>query len=267
MNDSSKREVIALTGISVRRGSATILDGIDWRVESGEHWVLMGANGSGKTSLLSVLAGYLTPSSGTLRVCGREYGAFPWQELRAMLGIVSASVKRMIQPGFLALEIVASGKGAVVNPWEEAAPEDVEKAAALMRDAGVDYLEKREWELLSQGERQRILICRALMADPKLLILDEPCNGLDPVSRMRFLEFVQTTARREGGPPVIFVTHHVEEIAPAFTHALLLRHGRVLASGAMGEVVTGASLSEAFGAPVKLTKSPSGRMRLDELAN
>jgi iron complex transport system ATP-binding protein len=264
MKGSGKREVIALKGLCVRRGSATILEDVNWRVFEGEHWVLMGANGSGKTSLLSVLAGYLTPSGGLLRVCGKEYGAFPWQELRAMLGVVSASVKRMIKPDFNALEIVASGKGAVLNPWEEAAKEDIERAGAIMSDAGVAYLATREWELLSQGERQRILICRALMADPKLLILDEPCTGLDPISRRKFLEFVQATATKAGGPPMIFVTHHVEEIAPVFTNALLLKHGRVLASGLVQDVITQERLSEAFGAPVKLTRSASGRMRLEE---
>jgi iron complex transport system ATP-binding protein len=264
MNSSPKREVIALTGLCVHRGSSDILQKINWRVFADENWVLMGANGSGKTSLLSVLAGYLTPSAGTVRVCGKEYGSFPWQELRAMLGIVSTSVKRMIQPGFRALEIVASGKGALLNPWEEAATEDIARAAAIMEDAGVTYLAKREWELLSQGERQRILICRALMADPKLLILDEPCNGLDPVSRRKFLDFVEATANRAGGPPMIFVTHHVEEIAPVFTNALLIKQGRVLASGRLGDVITQELLGVAFGAPVKLTKSSSGRMRLEE---
>jgi iron complex transport system ATP-binding protein len=262
MKSEEKSEVIALTGLCVHRGSADILKNVDWRVNAGENWVLMGANGSGKTSLLSVLAGYLTPSAGVVRVCGKEYGAFPWQELRAMLGIVSASVKRMIEPGFTALEIVASGKGAVVNPWEEAAEEDLRKARGLMVDSGVEYLENREWELLSQGERQRVLICRALMANPKLLILDEPCNGLDPVARMKFLDFVETTAKRAGGPPMVFVTHHVEEIAPIFRHALLLRQGRVLANGPIDEVITGTHLTEAFGAPVRLVKSPDGRMTL-----
>lgn len=262
MKSDDKSEVIALTGLCVHRGTSDILKDVNWRVNAGENWVLMGANGSGKTSLLSVLAGYLTPSAGIVRVCGKEYGAFPWQELRAMLGFVSASVKRMIEPGFSALEIVTSGKGALVNPWEEAALDDLHKARGLMADSGLDYLENRAWELLSQGERQRVLICRALMANPKLLILDEPCNGLDPVARMKFLDFVEVTAQRAGGPPMVFVTHHVEEIAPIFRHALLLRQGQVLASGPVDDVITGALLGEAFGAPVALSKSPDGRMSL-----
>jgi iron complex transport system ATP-binding protein len=259
-----REEVIALTGVCVRRGPATILDHIDWRVVQGENWLLMGANGSGKTSLLSVLAGYLTPSEGEVRVCGKTYGSFPWQELRAMLGIVSSSVKRMIKPEFTALEIVASGKGAVLNPWQEAEPQDAARAAELLARAGLEKLSSRGWELLSQGERQRVLICRAMMADPKLLILDEPCSGLDPVARRHFLDFVQNTATAAGGPPVVFVTHHVEEITPAFTHVLLLKQGRRLACGTIDEVLRENVLSEAFGAPVSLTKSPSGRWRLED---
>ena len=257
-------EVIGLSGVCVRRGEATILDHIDWRVMQGENWLLMGANGSGKTSLLSVLAGYLTPSEGEVRVCGKTYGEFPWQELRAMLGLVSSSVKRMIRPEFTALEIVASGKGAVVNPWETADPADILRAEKMLVSAGLEKLSSRTWELLSQGERQRILICRAMMADPKLLILDEPCSGLDPVARRHFLDFVQATATAAGGPPVVFVTHHVEEITPAFTHVLILKNGRALACGSIEEALREDYLSEAFGEPVRLSKSKSGRWRLED---
>jgi iron complex transport system ATP-binding protein len=261
---TSDGEIVAMEGLGVRRSDAVILEEVNWRVNAGENWLLMGANGSGKTSLLSVLAGYLTPSTGVLRVCGRQYGAFPWQELRAQLGIVSSSVKRMIQPGFTALEIVASGHGAIVNPWEEAPAEVTAKAAQLLDESGLAALHKRAWELLSQGERQRVLIARAMMADPKLLILDEPCSGLDPVSRRRFLDFVEGVAQKKDAPPLVLVTHHVEEITPSFGHVLLLKKGRVLASGKVEEVLTGAALSDAFGEKVALTRTPKGRWRLDE---
>jgi len=257
-------EVIDLRGLCVRRGKACILNHVDWSVRQGENWVLLGANGSGKTSLLSVLAGYLTPSEGTVGVCGKVYGEFPWQELRAMLGMVSSSVKRMIQPEFTAQEIVASGKGAVINPWLEAEPEDATCARQLLADASLSALSERPWELLSQGERQRVLICRALMADPKLLILDEPCSGLDPVARRHFLEFLHETAARPDGPPMVFVTHHVEEITPAFTHALVLKKGHVLACGPVEEIMRAELLSEAFGAPLGLERRPTGQWQLLE---
>jgi iron complex transport system ATP-binding protein len=262
MNENTDTgEVVNLSGVCVRRGGATILDGVDWRVGRGENWMLLGANGSGKTSLLSVLAGYLTPSAGVIRVCGRTYGNFPWQELRAMLGIVSSSVKRMVRAEFTALEIVGSGKGAIVNPWETAAPEDVARAKKLLADAGLEKLENRTWELLSQGERQRVLIMRAMMADPRLLILDEPCSGLDPVARKKFLGFVEDVAK-DGGVPVVLVTHHVEEITPSFTHVLVLKHGRVLKSGKIADVMKPEILSEAFGERVGLEHDSSGRWRL-----
>ncbi|MBN1403837.1 MAG: ABC transporter ATP-binding protein [Opitutales bacterium] len=255
-------EVINLQNLCVRRADATILDGVNWRVRRGENWVLMGANGSGKTSLLSVLAGYLTPSEGRVGVCGKVYGEFPWQELRSMLGLVSSSVKRMIQPCFTALEITASGKGAIVNPWETPAPEELRRAERLLRDAGLDALAGRAWELLSQGERQRVLICRALMAEPKLMILDEPCTGLDPVARLRFLDFVEQTATRSDGPPMVFVTHHVEEIVPSFTHILVLKNGKVLACGEIGQLMSAELMSEAFGAKLGLDKDAAGRWQL-----
>jgi iron complex transport system ATP-binding protein len=256
-------EVVHLENLSVRRGGTLIIDRLDWRIRRGEHWVLMGANGSGKTSLLSVLAGYLTPSEGLVRVCGHTYGEYPWQELRAKLGIVSSSVKRMMQPGFCALEIVASGDGAIVNPWEAFADAVLKRAGGLMRDAGIAEIAGRDWELLSQGERQRVLICRSLMADPHLLILDEPCSGLDPVARAHFLGFVETTASAPSAPPLVLVTHHVEEITPAFTHALILRKGRVVASGPIRDALNEATLSEAFDAPLRLNRDERGRYSLD----
>ncbi len=252
------QDVIDLQGLCVRRAGTLILEGVDWRVRRGENWVLLGANGSGKTSLLSVLAGYLTPSAGHVGVCGKVFGEYPWQELRARLGLVSSSVKRMIVPSFCALDIVASGKGAIVNPWEVPSEDDLECALQLLREAGLEALKERRWELLSQGERQRVLICRALMARPSLLILDEPCSGLDPVARLRFLEFVEQTASRAEAPPIVFVTHHVEEITPAFTHALVLRQGRVLAAGPLKEVLSSATLSQAFGETLQLHKDAKG---------
>jgi iron complex transport system ATP-binding protein len=170
----------------------------------------------------------------------------------------------MIQPGFTAQEIVASGKGAVINPWHEAAPADAAHTLDLLADADLSAIADRPWELLSQGERQRVLICRALMANPRLLILDEPCSGLDPVARRRFLEYLEQTAARPDDPPMVLVTHHVEEITPAFTHALVLKQGRVLASGPLDQVMRADLLSDAFGETLGLERSPTGRWRLVE---
>jgi iron complex transport system ATP-binding protein len=168
----------------------------------------------------------------------------------------------MIRPEFRALEIVASGKGAILNPWQEAGPKEIERAQGLLDEAGLGHLAGREWEILSQGERQRVMFLRALMARPALLILDEPCSGLDPVARERFLNFVEGAASAPGGPAMVFVTHHVEEITPSFDRLLLIKKGRVLASGAMESVLTEHNLGETFGEPVRLHREGS-RWRME----
>lgn len=242
----------------MRRGPATILHNINWQVQPGEHWVLLGANGSGKTSLLNCLAAYLIPSEGTISVCGKTFGSYNWQELRKQLGIVSNSLIQKVKGEELGLDLVASGRNAVINTWESPSREDQVAALELLRRAGVASLAERRWEVLSQGERQRLLICRALMADPALLILDEPCSGLDPVARVSFLHFVDQLATSPDGPSIILVTHHVEEITPAFTHALVIKDGSVLKSGQLTEVMNTETLSEAFNATVHLHQENTG---------
>ena len=255
-------DILRVQGLRVARGRDTILDGVDWRVERGQHWVILGANGSGKTSLLSALTAYLTPSAGTVEVLGATYGRTDWRELRRRVGLVSSSIRQMIGDDATALEIVASGRDAVLNPADRLRPAERRAAAATLRRVEATPLADRPWGVLSQGERQRVLIGRALTAAPPLLILDEPCAGLDPVARERFARFVDRLGRRRGGPSLVLVTHHVEEIAPVFTHALLLRGGRVLASGEKARVLTTARLSEAFGAPLRLRRDRAGGYHL-----
>ena len=244
------------------RGQDTILDGIDWRVERGQHWVILGANGSGKTSLLSALTAYLTPSAGTVEVLGATYGRSDWRELRRRVGLVSSSVRQMIGDDATALEVVASGRDAVLNASGHVKPTDRRRAGDLLRRVEAAALADRAWGVLSQGERQRVLIGRALLASPPLLILDEPCAGLDPVARERFVRFLDRLGRRRGGPALVLVTHHVEEIAPVFTHALLLRGGRVLVAGEKSRVLTTARLTETFGAPLRLRRDKGGNYSL-----
>ena len=247
--------ILDVRALRVVRGQQTILDNVSWRIESGQHWVILGANGSGKTSLLSALTAYLTPSSGEIEVLGASYGRTDWRELRRRVGLVSSSIAQLIGGEVTALEIVASGREAIVNPWARSSAPDRRRAAALLRRAEALPLAGRPWQVLSQGERQRVLIARALMADPPLLILDEPCAGLDPVARERFVAFLERLGRKRGGPALVLVTHHVEEITPVFTHALLLRRGAVLAAGTMETVLTSARLSEVFGAPMRLRRT------------
>jgi iron complex transport system ATP-binding protein len=254
------RPVIEIQGLRVER-DALILESIDWRVEPGQHWVILGANGSGKTSLLSVLTGYLAPTAGTLRVLGETYGRADWRELRTRIGLVSSSIRQLMPGHESALSAIASGRRAMIGMWGEVGETEIRRAREILAEIEADYLAERPWRFLSQGERQRVLIGRALMADPALLILDEPCAGLDPVAREHFLAFIERLLARPAAPTLVLVTHHVEEIVPGFSHVLALRAGRVLASGPRESVMTSARLSSAFDAPVQLTHS-GGRYSL-----
>lgn len=249
--------VLEVKGLRVERGSTAILRNVAWRIAPGEHWAILGANGSGKTSLLKTLAGFLPATAGTIEVLGQRYGASDWRDLRLKIGVVTSSFAAAIPPAEPALETVMSGKFAQLDLWHRVTPAEKNAANRLLTSLGINRLAKREWAYLSQGERQRVLIARALMARPQLLILDEPCAGLDPVAREKFLLFVDRLARRRAGrdaPALVLVTHHVEEITPAFTHALLLRAGRVLAAGSRQAVLTTENLSATFGARLTLRR-------------
>jgi iron complex transport system ATP-binding protein len=249
-------DILNVTGLCVSRGRTEILRCVDWRVRRGEHWVILGPNGCGKTSLLKSITGYLSPSSGSIALLGETYGETDWRDLRLKIGIVTSALQASIPPAETALETVVSGRYAQLDLWAHPTRAETAAAARLLRFVGGAHLARREWMHLSQGERQRILIARSLMARPRLLILDEPCAGLDPVAREEFLWFVEGVARRRGGPALVLVTHHAEEIMPAFTHALLLREGRVFDSGPRLRVVTTRGLSGAFGARISV-----GRVR------
>src|ERR1700723_1564170 len=222
--------VIEVNALRVEREDV-IVESIDWRVERGEHWAILGANGSGKTSLLRALTGYLPPTAGTIRVLGETYGRFDWRDLRKRIGLVSSSVHQMMEDNETALKAVVSGRYAQIGYWGEMRDKDLRAADAILRRIEARDLRDRPWRFLSQGERQRVLIGRALMASPRLMILDEPCAGLDPVAREHFLQFIQRIARVRGAPTMVLVTHHVEKVVPIFSHVLMLKSGRVRASG------------------------------------
>jgi iron complex transport system ATP-binding protein len=246
--------ILAVSNLTVRRGDALILDNINWTVAPGEHWVILGANGSGKTSLLSALTGYLTPSAGRVELLSKTYGAADWRELRRRAGLVSSSVRQRIPDSEPALETIVSGKFAMIQFWGDMAARDRRRGLRVLRQIECRHLADRPWLFLSQGERQRLLIGRALMAGPPLLILDEPCAGLDPAAREHFLQFLQRLGGGKNPPTLVLVTHHVEEIMPVFSHALILRRGRVLACGPMKSVLNSAALSRAFLAPIRLQR-------------
>src|SRR5437867_5797175 len=223
--------VLEVRNLEVRRGKTMILNRVSWRVEPGQHWVILGANGSGKTSLLSALTGYLTPSGGEIAVLGRRYGETDWRALRKRIGLVSSSVRQMMSGSEPALQTIISGKYAMIDFWGRVNRLDRARALRILKQIECDYLAERPWLYLSQGERQRVIIGRALMANPQVLILDEPCAGLDPVAREHFLQFLNRLGRRKNAPTLAPVTHHVEEIIPTFSHALPSEAGTVLANG------------------------------------
>jgi iron complex transport system ATP-binding protein len=246
--------IISIRGLRVVRGGTEILRGISWEVKAYENWVILGANGSGKTTLLSCVTGYVTPSSGSIEVLGNEYGHSDWRELRKEVGLVSSSIRHWIQDDQTALEVVASGRSAELNLWRSPAPDIQREASGYLRKVEALNLREWPWAYLSQGERQRVLIGRAMMAKYRILILDEPCAGLDPVARERFLEFVSRLAGNRKTPNLVFVTHHIEEILPCFRNALVLKQGEMLAQGPIGDVITPRTMSAAFGRRIGVRK-------------
>jgi iron complex transport system ATP-binding protein len=248
----NSKTILAVSELRVERGGTTILDGVSWRVERGQHWVILGANGSGKTSLLSALTGYLTPTAGEISLLGKSYGHADWRELRKHIGLVSSAVRQMMADDEPALETVASGKYAMIDFWGRLSRADKIHARWILRQIDCSPLAERPWRVLSQGERQRVLIGRALMARPRVLILDEPCAGLDPAAREHFLQFLQRLGRDRNAPTLVLVTHHVEEIMPVFSHVLILKNGRVLVANEKSNTLNSRNLSHAFNARMKL---------------
>ena len=248
-------EVIGVRGVSVVRSGNLLLDDVQWRVRDGERWVLLGPNGSGKTTLVSVAATYLWPSRGSVSVLGREVGTVDVRELRRRIGIVSASLEVRIPPQLSALDVVVAGATGAIAPWWDRPGRATRTQAVERLDlVGCGPLRDRRFELLSSGERQRVQIARALMLDPALLLLDEPAAGLDLGAREQLAVLLARLNADGGLAATVVVTHHVEEIAPGTTHALVLRSGRVVAAGPAAETVTGPVLIEAFGLPLRVER-------------
>lgn len=247
--------VVRIDSAVVRRGSARLLDDLSLNVGEGERWVVMGPNGAGKTTLLLVCAARLFPTHGSVEILGEELGAVDIAELRPRIGWASASLGADLPPQERVLDVVMTGAWAVTGRWREQYDEsDAARAGRLLTEWGIAGLADRTFGTLSEGERKRTLIARALMSDPELLLLDEPGAGLDLGGREDLVERLARLAADPCAPALILVTHHVEEIPGGFTHALLMRQGRAVAAGPLDEALTADTLSAAFGMPLALQR-------------
>jgi iron complex transport system ATP-binding protein len=244
--------VIHIENIHLYRNDKVILNELNWHVEKGQHWAILGLNGSGKTTLLKVINGYIWPNDGTVQVLGETYGQTYIPKLRARIGWVSNAMIENFNWQDNAIEIVLSGKFGALRLFEEVTDEEIDHAVQIMEHFHCAHLANKPFEQLSQGEKQRVQIARALMAEPEILILDEPCGGLDLIERENLLQTIEQIVGGENCPTLIYVTHHVEEILPCFTHVLLLKDGKDFAVGARDELLTESLLSTFFGCSVSV---------------
>jgi iron complex transport system ATP-binding protein len=245
--------VLELAGVTVRRGGSTLVDGVDWTVEEDERWVVLGPNGAGKTTLLQVASAQIHPTAGVAGILGEVLGTVDVFELRPRIGLTSAALAERIPREERVHDVVVSASYGVLGRWRERYDElDHERADDLLADIGARHLADRTFGTLSEGERKRVQIARALMTDPELLLLDEPAAGLDLGGREDLVTTLSALAMDEAAPATVLVSHHVEEIPPGFTHALLLRDGRVVAAGPLEQVLTEDVLSQTFGMRLRL---------------
>lgn len=246
--------VLECAGVTVRRGERLLLDDLSWAVDEDQRWVVLGPNGAGKTTLMRICAARMFPTLGTVRVLGEQLGQVDLAELRPLIGWASGELGMDFPEDESVRNAVMTGAYAVTGRWREQYDEvDRARADVLIAQWGMQALAERTFGTLSEGERKRTLIARALMSDPELLLLDEPGAGLDLGGREDLVERLTVLARDSAAPAQVLVTHHVEEIPPGFTHALLIRDGRVVAAGPIADTITGPLLSQAFGAPIEVT--------------
>jgi iron complex transport system ATP-binding protein len=249
---------VQLEAVAVVRDGNALLDDITWTVRAGERWALLGPNGSGKTTLLRVAGSALWPTRGTVDILGERLGTVDMRLLRQRIAVVSAAVTRALRPTLSALDVVLTGRHAALETWwNEYSDEDRAEADRLLHEAGFGgaAFDQRPFGLLSEGERQQVLLARALMGSPELVLMDEPAAGLDLGARERLIGRLAALAEDPSVPPLVLVTHHAEEIPPGVTHAALLQGGRMLVSGPIDEVFNSATVSECFGVPVTVNRS------------
>ena len=252
--------LVTLTDVTVQRGHHRALQGVTWAVHPGQRWVVLGGNGAGKTTLSQVVAGGVAVSAGAVTLLGEDLATADVDDLVPSVGLCSAAIADLLDADATVVDIVLAGAwGAVSRGGSWVDDSDDQRARRLLAGLGCGVLAQRPFGSLSEGERKRVQIARALMADPELLVLDEPAAGLDLGGREALLARLTRLARDPAAPALVLITHHVEEIPTGFTHALLLRMGRVVASGPLAETLTQDALAATFGFPVRLVVDDAGR--------
>jgi iron complex transport system ATP-binding protein len=246
--DRPPSTALRFDGVDLDRPGVSVLRGVDWQVGAGERWVVLGPNGSGKTTMFELASGYLHPTRGAVSILGQRLGTVDVRRLREDIGLVSSAIVKKLVPSITATEAVVSGRHGALEPWwQEYTADEWQRARSLLADAGFAAIADRRFGFLSDGERQQVLLARALINQPSLLLLDEPAAGLDVGGRERLVAYLGRLAGDRRHPPTVMITHHVEEIPPGFTHALLLRAGAVIAAGPVHDVLLPGTMSETFG--------------------
>lgn len=240
--------ILELLDISVRRGDRVILGPLNWQVLEGERWVILGPNGAGKTTLLQICSSLIHPTTGEINILGEKLGKVDVFELRTRIGLTSSALVEQLPPDELVMDVVLTSAYAMLGRWQEKYDLwDESRAMALLTALGVRELGERLFGSLSEGEKKRVQIARALMADPELLLLDEPASSLDLGGREDLLRRIESLSKDPLAPATVIVTHHIEEIPVGTTHALLLREGAVVAQGEVASVITDQNLTQAYG--------------------
>ncbi|MFC6323187.1 ABC transporter ATP-binding protein [Companilactobacillus baiquanensis] len=252
--------ILEFKNVSVTRGNRQILKDISWHVKAKENWAILGLNGAGKTTLLKMIHGDLWPTTGSLEVLGGLFGQTNIPKLQTKIGWVSTALQDALHPGDIVDQIVLSGKFASIGVYQEYSDQDLEQARNILKNLGGEKLLSKSYAVLSQGERQLILIARALMAKPELLILDEPCNGLDLFAREELLKRIQKIAKSPDSPALLLVSHYTEEILPVFDHLLLLRSGEIVNFGQTKNLLSEKSLSDFYQKPIIVQKIDETRV-------
>ncbi|WP_010494119.1 ABC transporter ATP-binding protein [Paenibacillus elgii] len=242
--------VLSLQDIHFIREDRHILSGVNIDIRQGEHWVVLGRNGSGKTTVLELMSGYEFPTRGKVQVLGNTYGQCDVREVRKQIGYISQSLYEKLNAGDSVWEVIATGEFGYLRFYEEIPQSAREKAIAMLDKVKLAHMANQPLGTLSQGERKKVMLARALMTNPSILIMDEPCSGLDLYERERLLENVNVLGGQQ--MTVIYVTHHIEEIVPLFTHVVLIEQGRIIASGAKRDVLTEENLAKAYQVPIRI---------------